>query len=63
LNCLKIQMLLNFFLQNASFLIYRHKYEKSKPTVAAFIRTITCVKIIEKGITKKNGKMKQHFEK
>jgi len=28
-----------FFLLNARFLIYRHKYEKSMPTVAAFIRT------------------------
>jgi len=50
-------------LLNARFLIYRHKYENSKPTVAAFIRTINCVKIIEKRIAKKNGKLKQHFEK
>jgi len=49
-------------LLNARFLIYGHKYEKSKPTVAAFIRKI-CVKIIQKRIAKKNGKLKQHFEK
>jgi len=47
----------------ARFLIYRHKYEKLKSTVAAFIWTINCVKIIEKSIAKKNGKLKQHFEK
>jgi len=50
-------------LLNARFLIYRNKYEKSKPTVAAFIRTINCVKIIKKRIAKKNGTLKQHFEK
>jgi len=34
------------------------------PTVDAFfIRTINCVKIIEKRIAKKNGKLKQHYEK
>jgi len=44
-NVTKLQ---NCFLLNARFLVYRHKYEKSKPTVAAFIRTINCVKIIEK---------------
>jgi len=49
-------------LLNARFLIYRHKYEKSKPTVAAFIQTINCVKITEKRIARKNGKLKQHFE-
>jgi len=62
LNCLKIQMLLICFLLNARFLIYRHKYVKSKPTVAAFIRTIYYVKIIEKRIAKKNGKLKQHLK-
>jgi len=54
LNCLKIQMLLNCVLLNARFIIYRHKYEKTKPTVAALIRTINCVNIIEKCIAKKN---------
>jgi len=61
-----VTKLLNCFLLNARFLIYTHKshkYEKSKPTVAAFIRIINCVKIIEKCIAKKNRKLKQHFEK
>jgi len=31
----------------------RHKYEKSKPTVAAFIRTINYVKIIENALLRK----------
>jgi len=50
-------------LLNARFLIYRQKYEKSKPTVAAFIQIINYEEIIEKRIAKKNGKLKQHFEK
>jgi len=44
------------------YLSNRHKYDKSKPT-AAFIRIINCVKIIEKRIAEKNGKLKQYFEK
>jgi len=58
-----VTKLLNCLLLNARFLIYSHKYEKSKPTVVAFTRTINWVKIIEKRIAKKNGKLKQHFEK
>jgi len=48
---------------NARFLIYRHKYDKTKPTVSAFIDTIKWVKISEDKITKQSGNLARYFDK
>jgi len=55
--------LLNCILLNARFLIYRHKYDKIKPTVSAFIDTIKWVKISKYKIAKQSGNLARYFDK
>jgi len=51
------------FLLNARFLIYRHKYTKTKPTVSTFIDTIKWVKISGYKIAKQSGNRARYFDK
>jgi len=54
---------LNCFLLNAHYVIYRHKYDDFKPTLTSYIQTIKNVQRTEYNISKRNGKMNQHFLK
>jgi len=56
-------VLLNCFLLNVRYVIYRHKYDGFKSTLALNIRTIKNVQRTEYNIPKRNGKMNQHFLK
>ena len=55
--------LINCFLLNARFLIYRCKIEKTKPNIMLFISTINLQKKTEHLIAKRNGDLKKHFRK
>ena len=61
-NCTKTD-LINCFLLNARFLIYRCKIEKTKPNIMLFISTINLQKKTEYLIAKRNGDLKKHFRK
>ena len=55
-----VTKLINCFLLNARFLIYLHKFEKTKPTIGSFVQTFTILKSTKKYICVKNGKLKEH---
>jgi len=56
-------VLLNCFLLNTRYVIYRHKYDGFKPTLASYIQTIKNDQRTEYNISKRNRKMNQHFLK
>jgi len=52
--------LLNCFLLNARFLIFKHKYIQTKPTIAAFLTTMNVVKSTEYFVAKHKGLLLKH---
>ena len=53
--------LINCFLLNARFLIYRCKIKNTNPNIMLFISSINSLKKSEYLIAKRNGDLKKHF--
>jgi len=58
---LMLQCLLNCFLLNARFIIFRSKYDNSKPNINFFVQTIHTVKSSEYIIAKNKTNPKSIF--